>query len=250
MRRDLALVSALAIAALVVALLPVATWLSAALLLPLVLFLPGYALAAVFFPPRTVGRIERAIYAIAISIAVVAVGGLLIQLILGLSRDPWVVFLVMVTLGATLWAHRRHPVEPLVWPAGVSPVLPVAIIAFTVAGVIAGLAIASAGNGLREAQAKIRFTDFWLVPAGAVSPASGEETVEIGLHSHEGRPVRFVLRLSRAGQVLLGRSLSLRAGETWERSFAVTEAPRGVPVIATLTREGKSYRRLDLVPSR
>jgi uncharacterized membrane protein len=250
MRRDLALVSALAIAALVVALLPVATWLSAALLLPLVLFLPGYALAAGFFAPRTVGRIERAIYAVALSIAVVAVGGLLIQLVLGLSRDPWVVFLVMVTLGAALWAHRKHPVEPLVWPAGISPALPVAILAFALAGVIAGLAIASAGSGLREAQAKIHFADFWLVPVGAGSLASGEETLEVGLRSHEGRPVQFGLQLSREGQILLGRSVSLRAGETWKRTFAVTEAPRGVPVIATLTREGKSYRRLDLVPSR
>jgi uncharacterized membrane protein len=250
MRRDLALVSALAIAALVVALLPVATWLSAALLLPLVLVLPGYALAAGFFAARTVGRIERAIYAVALSIAVVAVGGLLIQLVFGLSRDPWVVFLVAVTLGAALWAHRKNPVEPLVWPAGISPLLPAAVIAFAVAGVIAGLAIASAGSGLREAQAKIRFTDFWLVPAGAGSLAPGEETLEVGLSSHEGRPVRFGLQVSRAGQIVLGRSLRLRAGETWERNFAVTGAPRGVPVIATLTREGKSYRRLDLVPSR
>jgi uncharacterized membrane protein len=250
MRRDLALVSALAIAALVVALLPVATWLSAVLLLPLVLFLPGYALAASFFAPRTVGRIERAIYAVALSIAVVAVGGLLIQLVLGLSRDPWVVFLVAVTLGSALWAHRKHSVEPLVLPAGISPALPVAILAFALAGVIAGLAIASAGSGLREAQAKIRFTDFWLVPAGGGSLASGEETLEVGLRSHEGRPVRFRLQISRAGQVLLGRSLSLRAGETWEHTFAVAEASPGVPVIATLSREGKGYRRLDLVPPR
>jgi uncharacterized membrane protein len=250
MRRDLALISALAIAALVVALLPVATWLSAALLLPLVLFLPGYALAAGFFPPRTVGRIERAIYAVVLSIAVVAVGGLLIQLVLGLSRDPWVVFLVAVTLAAALWAHREHPVEPLVWPAGISSGLPVAIVAFVLAGVIACLAIASAGSGLRDAQAKIRFADFWLVPAGAGTPATGEETLEVGLHSHEGRPVRFGLRLARGGQVLLARSLSLRAGATWEHTFAVSEAPAGVPIVATLTREGKSYRRLDLVPSR
>ena len=128
--------------------------------------------------------------------------------------------------------------------------LPVAIIAFALAGVIAGLAIASAGSGLREAQAKIRFTDFWLVPAGAGPLAPGEETLEVGLRSHEGRPVRFSLQISRAGQILLARSPSLRAGETWEHTFAVTEASPGAPVIATLTREGKDYRRLELVPPR
>ncbi len=247
MRRDLALVSALALAALVVALVGTVTWLSAALLLPLVLFLPGYALAAGFFAPRTVGRIERGIYAVALSIAVVAVGGLLIQLVFDLGRDLWVVFLVAVTLGATLRAHRMHPVQPFAFPAGISPALPVAILSFAIAALIAALAIASAGRGLREAQAKIRFTDFWLVPAGTGAHASGEEELEVGLRSHEGQPTRFRLRLSHEEQNLFSRSLTLRAGETWQRSLTVATAPRGVPVIAILTREGKPYRRLNLV---
>ena len=250
MRRDLALTSALAIAALVVALLPAATWLSAALLLPLVLWLPGYALAAVFFAPRTVGRIERAVYAVALSIAVVAVGGLLIQLVLGLNRDLWVVFLVAVTLGAALRAHRLHPVQPLSWPERISPALPVAIVAFAIAGLIAALAVASAGDGLREAQSKIHFTDFWLVPNGGGSLAPSGERLEVGLRSHEGRPTRFDLQLSRADHVFFSSTRRLLAGETWQRSFVVTKAPRGVPVVANLIREGKSYRRLDLVPSR
>jgi uncharacterized membrane protein len=248
MRRDLALTSALAIAALVVALLPAATWLSAALLLPLVLVLPGYALAAGLFAPHTVGRIERAIYAVTLSIALVAVGGLLIQLVLGLGRDLWVVFLVAVTLGATLRAHRQYPVEPLGWPERLPLALPVAVIAFAVAALIAALAVASAGDGLREAQAKIHFTDFWLVPAGTVAP-SGEE-LEVGLRSHEGRPARYSLQLSREERVFFSRSVSLRAGETWKQPFVVTKAPRGVPVVATLIRNGKRYRQLDLVPPR
>jgi uncharacterized membrane protein len=250
MRRDLALTSALALAALVVALLPVATWLSAALLVPLVLVLPGYALAANLFAPHTVGRVERAIYAVTLSIAIVAVGSLLIQLLFGLSRDLWVVFLVAVTLGAALRANREHPVEPLSWPQGVSPALPVAIIAFVAAALIAALAVASAGDGLREAQAKIRFTDFWLVPAGSGSLGPTAERLEVGLRSHEGRPTRFSLQLSREGRVFYSRSLSLRGGETWKRSFAVTKAPRRVPVIATLDRKGERYRQLSLVPPR
>jgi uncharacterized membrane protein len=250
MRRDLALVSALALAALLAALLSVATWLSAALLVPLVLVLPGYALAANLFAPRTVGRVERAIYAVTLSIAIVAVGSLLIQLLFGLSRDLWVVFLVAVTLGAALRANREYPVEPLSWPQGVSPALPVAIVAFVAAALIAALAVASAGDGLREAQAKIRFTDFWLVPVGSGSLSPIAERLEVGLRSHEGRPTRFSLQLSREGRIFFNRSLSLRAGETWKRSFAVTKAPRGVPVIATLERKGERYRQLSLVPPR
>ena len=249
MRRDLALVSALASAAVVVALLPAPTWLSATLLLPLVLVLPGYALAANLFAPRTVGRIERAVYVITLSIAIVAVGGLLIQLVLGLSRGVWVAYLAAVTIAAALRAPRRARGEPIAWPAAVPRALPVAALAFVAAAVIAALAVASAGDGLREAQSKIRFTDFWLVPAGgAIAPTS--ERLEVGLHSHEGRPVRFSLQLSRAGEAFFKRSVELRAGEDWRHGFTVTKAPRGVPVVATLYRDGRLYRKLDLVPPR
>ncbi|HUC06916.1 MAG TPA: DUF1616 domain-containing protein [Solirubrobacterales bacterium] len=250
MRRDLALVIALALAALVAALLPAPTWLSATLLLPLVLILPGYALAANFFAPRTVSRIERAVYVVTLSIAIVAVGGLLIQLVLGLSRGVWVAFLAATTIGAAWRALRRYPDRPLQWPAVVPWPLPVAGVAFLIAAVIAALAVVSAGDGLREAQAKIRFTDFWLVTTSAGALAPGEEQLEVGLRSHEGRPSRFGLRLSREGQVFFSRSLRLRAGESWERSFAVTDTPPDVPVVATLTRDGERYRRLDLVPQR
>jgi len=250
MRRDLALVIALALAALLVALLPAETWLSALLLVPLVLILPGYALAANFFAPRTVSRIERAVYVVTLSIATVAIGGLLIQLVLGLNRGVWIAFLGAVTIGAALRALRRYPDRPLEWPAAVPWTLPVASLAFLVAAVIAGLAIASAGDGLREAQSRIRFTDFWLVPADAAAVGASEEQLEVGLRSHEGRPSRFDLRVSLEGRVFLSRSLRLRAGESWQRSFAAPEAPPGVPVVANLTRDGERYRRLDLVPER
>src|SRR5690242_15679363 len=78
MRRDLALVAALAFLALIAALLSVPVGLRAPLLVPLVLFLPGYAVAANFFAPKTIGLTERGVYAIVLSIAITAVGGLVI----------------------------------------------------------------------------------------------------------------------------------------------------------------------------
>jgi len=250
MRRDLALVAALAFAGLLAALLQAPLVVRAVLLVPLVLILPGYAIAANLFSRGTIGSIERAVYSVALSIALVAVGGLLIQVVLDLGRDVWAVFLAAVTIYAALRLRGEAPGEPIGWPQAIPWPLPVAILAFILAGFIAGLAIASAGDGLREAQAKIRFTDFWLLPAGAGTVPAGGEDLEVGLRSHEGRPVRFGLQLSSDGRVISRQSLRLRGGEEWKQSFVVAQAPPGVPVLATLTREGEPYRRLDVVPPR
>ena len=70
MRRDLTLVVALACLAFVAALLSAPVLLRAVLLVPLVLVLPGYALAAALFPPGTVSPAERGVYSVGLSIAV------------------------------------------------------------------------------------------------------------------------------------------------------------------------------------
>ncbi|HWA52688.1 MAG TPA: hypothetical protein VG816_00800 [Solirubrobacterales bacterium] len=246
MRRDLALVAALAFLAMVAALLSAPVWLRAPLLVPLVLLLPGYAVAANLFAPKTVGIAERAVYAIVLSIAIAAVGGLLIQLVLGLGREVWAIFLAGVTLYASLRILVDGRPEPLSLPASVSWQIPVAALVFVLAGVIASLAVVSAGEGLRDAQAKIRFTDFWLIPDGRSGAEADNFTV--GLRSHEGQPRSYALELTRGAEVLASKDLRLRAGEKWEKSFAVDVAPRGVPVVAVLSREGVPYRRLDVVP--
>lgn len=246
MRRDLALVAALAFLALIAALLSAPVWLRAPLLLPLVLFLPGYAVAANLFAPKTIGLTERGVYAVALSIAITAVGGLVIQLALGLGREVWAIFLAGVTLYASLRILVDGQVDPLSLPSSISWAVLVAVLVFVLAGAIAAFAVITAGDGLRDAQAKIHFTDFWLLPDGR----SGVETdnLLVGLRSHEGQTSRYTLELSRGTEVLSQQELQLRAGEKWEKSFSVSPAPGGIPVVAVLDRDGAPYRRLDLVP--
>lgn len=248
MRRDLVVVIALACVAFVVALFTPPVWLRATLLVPLVLALPGYAVAANLFPPRSISPAERGVYTVGLSIALAAAGGLLIQLVIGLDREVWAAFLAALTVAAAVRGLRgadggRAPMPAMKLPRS----LPVAIAIFLVAAVFAGLAIASAGTGLRDAQAKIYFTDFWLLPDGSGATASN---VTVGLRSHEGRPTRYTLVLSRDGTRLVSEQLRLRAGEQWERTFAVTGAPADGGVIAILKRNGLPYRSLDLGLSR
>lgn len=245
MRRDLIAVVTLACLAFVAALFSAPVWLRAPLLVPLVLFLPGYALAAILFPLRTISPAERGVYTVGLSIAVAAIGGLLIQLAAGLDRQIWAVFLAAVTIAAAVRALRGPDrAWALPSPAKMPRSLPVAAAVFLIAAVIAGMAIASAGNGLREAQSKIHFTDFWLLPGGA----AGATGVTVGLRSHEGHPSHYAVRLSRGGVPIATEPLTLQAGQKWERAFALPSAPNDAPVLASLSRDGLPYRSLDLTP--
>jgi uncharacterized membrane protein len=249
MRRDLTLVVALACLAFVAALLSAPVLVRAVLLVPLVLALPGYALAATLFPPGSISPAERGVYAVGLSIAVTAIGGLLIQLVLGLDRDIWAAFLAAVTIAAAARGLRDGERERMTFSlAKVPRSLPVAIAVFLAAAVIAAMAIASAGNGLRDAQAKIHFTDFWMIPDRVGGPTA--ESFTVGLRSHEGRVTHYTVRLSSQGSPLATEYLTLRAGQQWERSFPVVNELQRVPVLAKLSRDGLPYRSLDLTPPR
>jgi uncharacterized membrane protein len=249
MRRDLTLVVALACLAFVAALLSAPVLLRAVLLVPLVLVLPGYALAAILFPPGTVSPAERGVYTVGLSIAVTAIGGLLIQLVVGLDRDVWAAFLAIVTISAGVRGLHRSERRRITPSRTRMPrSLPVAIVLFLVAAVVAAMAIASAGSGLRDAQAKIHFTDFWLIPDSNGGPTA--ESFTVGLRSHEGHITHYTVRLSSEGQPFATEYVTLRAGQQWKRSFPVANSLERVPVRARLSRDGLPYRSLDVTPPR
>ena len=68
-------------------------------------------LAALAFAPGTVSPAERGVYAVALSLAVAAVGGLVLQLAIGLDRASWAILLAAVTALAALRGLRapRRP---------------------------------------------------------------------------------------------------------------------------------------------
>jgi hypothetical protein len=73
----------------------------------LVLVLPGYALTAALLPRRSLGRPELALCALGLSLAVAALGGLLLNFAGHLSRPAWDILLVAVTVGGCAIARRR-----------------------------------------------------------------------------------------------------------------------------------------------
>lgn len=212
------------------------------LLVPLILLLPGYAIAALAFPPGTVSPAERGVYAVALGVAVAAVGGLVLQLAIGLDRASWAALLLVVTAvcaaqGVRLGRYSRPRPPRLPWP------LPFVVAAFAAAALVTVLAIVSARDGVLEARAESRFTDFWMAPARPAG-AGPAKTFAVGVRSHQGRASRYVVRVSADGRLLARREVMLSPGEQRVWGFMVpTGASR---IVASLRRDGGANRNLDL----
>src|SRR4029079_2686500 len=76
--------------------------------LPLVLFVPGYAVAAALFPPGFVTRDERAALTVAFSVGAWALIGLVLQIFINLDRGVWLAMLLLVTLTGVVLAQMRR----------------------------------------------------------------------------------------------------------------------------------------------
>src|SRR4051812_23489394 len=111
---DLVICSALAVVAMMLALLTPEIGLARVLIgLPLVLFVPGYALVAAAFPTDRLGNIERLLFSLGASLALAALAGLLLHwTALGLRPAAWAVALGNLTLIASLVTLIRRWRQP------------------------------------------------------------------------------------------------------------------------------------------
>jgi hypothetical protein len=243
--RDLAAAAGLALAGLVLALIPVPSPVRAAALLPLALFVPGYALAAALFLPGEIGRDLRGVVSVAFSVGVSAIGGLTAELVVGLDRTAWAVLLASATvLAAAVAIHRRAAVEA----AGSEPrprlprVGPVAPLAVLLAIAIAGWATASATEGVHRQASRSHFTSLWLTPRD-----SGEDlAATVGVQNHEGQPVTYRLTVRRGTRRIGWWRLRLGAGQEWQGQLPSSAISGAGPLVARLARGGLPYHRVSL----
>lgn len=238
---DLAAAMALAVLGLFVALMPLDTWLRVVVLVPMLLIVPGYAISAIFFSPRTLPASERLVYTVALSCATVAFTGVLVQLFVSLDRIVWAIALSLVTIGLTWLAFRRRDREEDEW---LPPRLPVAVllqsaIPLCVAVAIAVWAISIASEGAGEERARADFTQLWVLPE-----ESGR--VAIGVTNDEGVTESYRLRITSDGATLAQRGLRLDDGESWQTSLSVPSITPERPLRATLLRDGEVYRQVQL----
>ncbi len=243
-RRDIAVAGAIAVASLLLMALPLDGLLKSLALVPLVLFLPGYALSAAMFPPATLARGERLVYSVALSVCAAALGGLIWQLAFGLGRTVWACMLAAITLAGCAVAYRRRATlsADRLKPSPFLPRLdvPTALTAL-IALVLAVVAVRTAIDGLRDERAAAHFTALWVAPQ-----ADGSDGVEIGITNHQGAVHEYSVVVDGAGKTI--RKWQGRLGSREDKRVILEPAliPSGARLIVSLYRDGVLYRRTKL----
>jgi hypothetical protein len=217
----------------------------ALLLVPLVVFIPGFALAAAMFPAPPLGRGERLAYAFCLSVAAAALGGLAWQLAFGLDRFAWAGILVAVTLVSCAVALRRRagvapdrlPSQPRLMPAAA----PTAI-AVLIAIAIAVFAVWKAVEGVEDQRAESNFTALWIAP----NKYAGASGVQIRISNHQSAVHRYRLLVTGAGRTLQEWDGRLGARAQFQVELGAALIPTGARLVASLYRDGTLYRRVKL----
>jgi Protein of unknown function (DUF1616) len=242
--RDLIAAAAASLASLGLMALPVDGLVKELLLVPLVLFIPGYALSAAMFP-AALGRSERLVYSISLSVAAAALGGLVWQLAFGLERFSWAAILTAVTLTSCAVALRRRvSIPPRRIPSSPRLTLPGAA---TVVGIVAAVALAvfavgTATEGLQDQRAESNFTALWIVPARA----GGTMGAKVRVSNHQGAVHQYRLLVTGAGQTLREWDGRLGARQQLQLNLGAALIPTGARLVASLYRDGTLYRRVKL----
>ncbi len=243
---DLILATAIASLAALLAWLGL-TWppLQALFGLSLVLFVPGYALTAALFPPRTLGFAERLLFTVALSLVSAMLGSLaLYWLHVALRPGTWALVLAAITYYASLiaWLRRRS----------IRPAAPALNLSLAQAGTLglAGLAVVAALSLARVPSSPTGlagYTVLWILPTDPADPPGAR----IGITSEEFTPARYRLLVTVDGRpVREWAAISLEPGEKWEAIVPVSAQAAGPGKIeATLYRLDNPnvvYRQVSL----
>jgi uncharacterized membrane protein len=221
--------------------------------LPFVLFLPGYSFSAALLPDGRAGLAERIAMSMGLSIAIAALGGLLLNVLpSGLTAASWRFLFLGVTLtGAAFAAWRRtHGCTsgpgPLVDKISIREA-----VLLSSAALLIGLALGLGALGMDPtdpARNDAPFTQFWAVPA----PSGEQSIVHIGLHNYENERVTYFVTLEAGGRVLAEwPEVTLENGSDWRAQAALPRHFASQEITANAYRAGETdpYRHVRVIPS-
>lgn len=240
---DLRLVGALAGLCAVLALLIPIDGLALIFAVPLALVLPGYAITAAAFARRPLPLPQLLLLSLALSLATLVLGSLVLNYLGGIHPLSWALLLVAVVLAACrVAAVRRSPGRGArAWPRPRLGRLEAAMLLGAVAAAAVALVLASHTVPADDA---LGYTQLWILPQAG----SGGSEAQVGVRSQQQAPVDYDLRVRIGDQRLVKRSFRLAPGEARVVKLRAPPATVGtVPVIATLLRHNrptKVYRRV------
>lgn len=241
--KDLRLACALAVACAVLALLIPFDGIALVFAIPLALVLPGYALVAAAFARRDPPRPYVLLLSLALSLATLTLGGLVLNYLGGVHPLSWALLLLLVVLaGCGTAAVRRGPPSATLrrsWPHPGGAQLALLIAAAAAAAAAIVLAATTVPN-----DDALGYTQLWILPQAG---SQGREA-QVGVRSEEQKPARFDLRIRLGDYRVVKRSFRLQPGEDRVVKLRAPPAASGVvPVVATLLRHNrpfKVYRRV------
>ena len=170
-----------------------------------ILVVPGLALAITRRPASPLPQLDRFLIAAALSLACVAIGGLVLNVLpLGLSRFSWLGLIAALLVATAILARGGlPPLQPERW---VSPKSGQAL-AMVAAVALVVVAITVARVGVRQPAEP--FSALWVVPG---SPG----TVEIGLDNREDVTTTYRVDVTVDGTVTSTfRSITIASGDGW-----------------------------------
>jgi hypothetical protein len=207
--------------------------LRAALTIPLVLFLPGFALVSALFPSLVVPSVERILMAIGGSIAMAVLLGLVLGISpLGFAVAGWAGVLVTLTLVLLLvaWLRRTRARIDGPRPHGGSKPLRAALL-FGVSILIVADVVLGARLAATDAQAPVP-VQLWLIPV-----SGAHEQARLGMRSGPDGG-QFHIALTTAGQTIHDFDLTLDPEQTWETIVLFPPEIRAQPIVARLYENG------------
>ncbi|HVO55115.1 MAG TPA: DUF1616 domain-containing protein [Solirubrobacterales bacterium] len=241
--RDLILASAAALACAVLAVLVPVTAVRVFFAIPLCLFLPGYAIAAVTFARNPLGRAQTALLSVALSLCVLALGALLLNFLGGLHTGSWALFLALIVLACSRAAAVRRPHQGR-RPQPSLPRIPLTQAVLYCAGAVAAVAAVALAFVVLPAKNAIGHTELWITTANAGPKA----VVQVGVRSQEQHEGSYFVRvLVGQRQKPLVRVFDLAPGEERTIRIRVPAPARAQPTTASLFRQSdpqQVYRRV------
>jgi uncharacterized membrane protein len=212
--------------------------------LPLVLILPGYAITTACFPGVGMGSVERLVFSLGLSLAVVALGGLALNWTpWGIQANSWVVLLGGITLLASaisVYRRQRQPFVPI-WQWRLSfNFYQSVLIGLALVVVVSALMVARLG----AEENSTSFTQFWMLP-------NNQKAVSVGLVNLEQKPLKYCLQIKVADVLVWEQpEIELQPGQKWERVADLTIAPNHSGAVQALLYRlddpDKVYRRATL----
>jgi len=200
---------------------------------PLVLFLPGYALVSALFPTRVIPTVERLLLALGASIALAIVVGLALALAgVLLTPGSWTVALALLTMIGVVVAWVRRLRHGVTGPGFAFVTMPRLSALMVVVAVLGAINIVAGSNLVAQDQASPAPAQLWMVPI----PGQPDEA-QLGMRAGaDGGP--YLIRLSSGGTTLREFNVDTAPGQEWVTDVVFPVAVRANPIVARLYYNG------------